>query len=88
VLVEKRLDPTRYVKYNANNGYVGNQEGSDLLQAFSHFTYNVTGRKMLVCDLQGVYNKAENLFELTDPVIHNVSKQGHTRVYGRSDRGS
>ena len=89
VLVEKRLDPARYFKYNSNNGYVRDHEGTDVLQAFSHFTHHITKRKMLVCDLQGVLDTASNppVFELTDPVIHNVSKQGHRNVYGRTDRG-
>jgi hypothetical protein len=89
VLVEKRLDPAHYKKYNSNNGYVREDSDSDLLQAFSHFTHNLTKRKLLVCDLQGVLDTSKNphVFELTDPVIHNHSKQGHRHVYGRTDRG-
>ena len=62
---------------------------SDVPQAFSHFTYRHTGRKNLVCDLQGVFNKFASppLFELTDPVIHYSSSRGRKMVNGRSDRG-
>eukprot|EP00522_Entomoneis_paludosa_P008047 CAMPEP_0172450238 /NCGR_PEP_ID=MMETSP1065-20121228/8670_1 /TAXON_ID=265537 /ORGANISM="Amphiprora paludosa, Strain CCMP125" /LENGTH=641 /DNA_ID=CAMNT_0013202017 /DNA_START=604 /DNA_END=2532 /DNA_ORIENTATION=- len=62
---------------------------SDYLQAFSHFTYLYTNKKVLVCDLQGVYNaeaKPCPMFELTDPAIHYASK--HRRmVFGRTDKG-
>ena len=59
----------------------------DIPQAFSHFTYNITRRKKLVCDLQGVHNTADNVFELTDPVIHHKSDTGRKHVYGRTDHG-
>jgi Alpha-kinase family len=58
------------------------------LQAFSHFTYAFTNKKVLVCDLQGVYNTATvpPTFELTDPAIHYRSKK-RRMVYGRTDKG-
>lgn len=64
------------------------------VQAFSHFTYRHTRRKMLVCDLQGVLNTAAadegraGVFELTDPVIHYRSDTGRKQVYGKTDLGS
>lgn len=62
---------------------------ADIPQAFSHFTYAYTRRKMLVCDLQGVLDEAASppVFELTDPVIHYSSTSGRRQVFGRSDRG-
>lgn len=52
-------------------------------QAFSHFTHRFTGRKMLVCDLQGVYNTSPlPLFELTDPAIHYASTSDRQGVFG------
>ena len=62
---------------------------SDYLQAFSHFTYLFTNRKLLVCDLQGVYNTdlSPPTFELSDPVIHYRSKKGRNMVFGRTDKG-
>ena len=62
----------------------------DVPQAFSHFSYIHSGRKALVCDLQGVYEEAARpgpRFDLTDPVIHYSSSRGRSRVYGRTDRG-
>ena len=145
VLVEEQLDPTRYKKWNSNNGFVDGADGADaggpgsppsepgrrsglpaarmlpviegsedsdgdsdggdsdggpggaassrgqtravemsaseIPQAFSHFTYRQTCRRMLVCDLQGVLTAARPpasppVFELTDPVIHYRSLTG------------
>jgi len=54
----------------------------DILQAFSHYTYEATSGELLVCDLQGVFEpdhvdstsgRPQPLFRLTDPVIHDVS---------------
>lgn len=67
---------------------------ADYLQAFSHFSYWNSGRKMLVCDLQGVMtdgpfeddNRA-GVFELTDPVVHYKSQSGRKQVFGRTDLG-
>ena len=136
VLVEKQLDPSKYKKFNNNNGFVDGQDSTnpdhvdpnqalleiveevsdeeeeedeaedavlvesamrfetkdlyrDIPQAFSCFTYRYTKRKMLVCDLQGVFNTSSSpaLFELTDPVIHYSSATGRKNVYGRTDRG-
>jgi Mg-chelatase subunit ChlD len=60
----------------------------DIPQAFSHFTYRYTKRKLLVCDLQGVLSETiPPLFELTDPVIHFLSRHGKKNTFGRTDRG-
>ncbi|CAM9600243.1 unnamed protein product [Ectocarpus sp. 4 AP-2014] len=62
-------------------------------QAFSHFSYWQTRRRMLVCDLQGVLSSSApgedraGVFELTDPIIHYRSKSGRTQVYGKTDLG-
>ena len=69
------------------DGVAPTVKDSDVPQAFSHFTYRASKRKLLVCDLQGVLNTAENLFELTDPVIHYRSRKGRKHVYGRTDHG-
>eukprot|EP00873_Tetraselmis_striata_P025502 jgi/Tetstr1/445766/TSEL_033414.t1 len=62
----------------------------DMPQAFSHFTYVHSGRKMLVCDLQGVLTTtcSPPLFEFTDPVIHYKSSAGRKRVFGQTDHGA
>ena len=61
----------------------------DIPQAFSHFTYRYTKRKLLVCDLQGVLSDTiPPIFELTDPVIHFRSRYGRKNVFGRTDHGT
>jgi hypothetical protein len=57
-------------------------------QAFSHFTWQHSKHRLVVCDLQGVYNAESSKFELTDPAIHYRSKHkrdGHK--YGATDKG-
>ena len=89
----------KWTKYNGNNGYVnyrdnynislvcGNVYATDVLAAFSHWTHYHTNHKLLVCDLQGVFNKEGRLpfFELTDPAICSRHR-GRCR-YGRTDLG-
>jgi len=60
----------------------------DVPQAYSHFTYLISRRKFLVCDLQGVLNTDVRppVFELTDPAIH-YSEMTSRKDYGRTDRG-
>ena len=60
----------------------------EIPQAFSHFTYIDSGRKFLICDLQGVLNThtAPPVFELTDPAIH-YAEMTDRQDFGRTDRG-
>ena len=62
---------------------------SDYLQAFTHFTHRYTNKKVMVCDLQGVFDDEASppTFELSDPAIHYASRTGREMVYGRTDRG-
>lgn len=59
----------------------------EVAQAFSHFTYVHSAKKLLICDLQGVYDSQNKLFRFTDPVIHyhDVKKQKVRGHYGRTD---
>lgn len=70
----------------------------DFPQAFSHFTYRETSRKMMVVDIQGELEQATNLspaiFRLTDPVIHHTKTgkpskvaNGRQNMFGRTDLG-
>jgi Alpha-kinase family len=61
---------------------------SEYLQAFTHFTYLFTNRKVMVCDLQGVFDTdaVPPTFELSDPAIHYSSKK-REMVFGRTDKG-
>ena len=62
---------------------------SEVAQAFSHFSYWATGRKRLICDIQGVYDENSNLLKLSDPVIHyyNLQREEKCQVHGITDRG-
>ncbi|RVD80827.1 uncharacterized protein DFL_008716 [Arthrobotrys flagrans] len=56
-----------YVKYNNNAGYVNGditEKSNKAAQGFSHFTFERSQGRFLVCDLQGVREL------LTDPVVH------------------
>jgi hypothetical protein len=60
----------------------------DIPQAYSHFTYNASGRRFLVCDLQGVLNTTTSppVFEFTDPAIH-YKERTNRHEFGRTDLG-
>ena len=100
LLVEKYLNG-KFTKYNGNNGYVikdtevdgtvnltiGEVKLTDFLQAFSHWVYERSSNKMLVCDLQGILDLEGRrpVFRLTDPVI--CSKGKSCTRYGKTDIG-
>jgi Mg-chelatase subunit ChlD len=62
---------------------------SEVAQAFSHFSYYATGKKRLICDLQGVFDEKENILKFSDPVIHyyNSGRLERRSVHGRTDLG-
>lgn len=65
---------------------------NEVAQTFSHFSYHWTRKKMVICDLQGVFDKAQNKFCFTDPVIHynnsrTEDQPGRSGRYGRTDMG-
>lgn len=62
---------------------------AEVLQAFSHFSYVHSGGKILICDLQGIFDGNSKKFLLTDPSIHyhNCEKEDKSHVYGSTDRG-
>jgi hypothetical protein len=60
----------------------------DFPQAFSHFSYEKSGKQYMVVDLQGVFKQHPEgtcEFILTDPAIHRRDK--HLESMGRTDRG-
>lgn len=59
---------------------------NEVPQAFSHFSYECSKGKQLVCDLQGVWNPDDG-FVLTDPVVHYVSSRGKRHKNGATDKG-
>lgn len=70
-----------FIKYNNNYGWKLPLEKGEtykrnlLCQAFSHFSYEHSKGKLLICDLQGVGNN------FTDPSIHSIEEEfGNTDV--------
>jgi hypothetical protein len=57
-------------------------------QAISHFSYEESRSKHLVCDRQGTWNIHDG-FVLTDPVVHYVSSRNPHRKHknGATDKG-
>jgi hypothetical protein len=72
-------------KYSNNAGVVCSKSPhSELLQAFSHFTWVVSGKSLVICDLQGV--EGSGRVTLTDPAIHS-SVTVTASTYGHTDLG-
>jgi len=67
--------PGNYVKYN--NNWDWNDDKRNTPQAFSHFTWEASQHKLLICDLQGVGDL------WTDPQVHSADGQG----YGKGNMG-
>jgi len=67
--------PGNYVKYN--NNWDWNDDKRNTPQAFSHFTWEESKHKLLICDLQGVGDL------WTDPQMHSADGQG----YGKGNMG-
>jgi hypothetical protein len=101
LLVERFLQG-KFVKFNSNNGFVLNSRDcdgatidlvigevllTDFVQAFSHWVYEFTDHKMIVCDLQGILDMEGRwpIFRLTDPAI--CSKRKKEKRYGKTDLG-
>ncbi|KAM7189330.1 Protein kinase-like domain containing protein [Rhypophila sp. PSN 637] len=79
VLVEPYIE--NYVKFNSNSGWTDSSQGwPEIMQALSHFSYNITGGNFVLCDLQGgIYQQH---IVLSDPVILS-----RNREYGVTDLG-
>ncbi|KAK1827401.1 hypothetical protein QBC39DRAFT_267105 [Podospora conica] len=62
-----------YVKYNSNSGFVNNEKKDCPInmaaQAFSHFTFERSKGRFLVCDVQGVG------YTMTDPAVHTADPE-------------
>ena len=78
VAVESYIEG-KYVKFNNNYGYE-EPELSQLLLAFCHWTWEISGYNFMICDLQGV--KSNDGYHLTDPVVHSAEQ-----IYGNTDLG-
>ena len=64
-----------FEKYNNNSGICApfpTAHGTmhEVVQAFSHWTYVASSKRLMVVDCQGCFNSGLNKFLLTDPAIH------------------
>ena len=83
--VEPLMTGDQYTKHRCVGGVlVGGMRGRDFVrswgftpQAYSHFTYERSERRMVVTDIQGI----EDLF--TDPQVHTADGEG----YGQGNLG-
>jgi len=78
----------KYTKYNNNNGWINEAESTtdefQLLQAFSHFTFQKSQGYLIIVDLQGTIK--ENKILLTDPAIHGQGEK-FSNHFGRTNCG-
>jgi hypothetical protein len=76
-MIQEAEIPDKFEKYNNNSGYCAPNPtlmgtNHEAIQAFSHWSYQVSGEKMMVVDCQGGWNAGSRCFMLTDPAIHFV----------------
>lgn len=81
----------KFVKANSNCGFVAKHshetaEFFQVAQAFSHWTWAVSEKSLLICDLQGVFQTSEGgkKWKFTDPAIHSAAGTQH---FGQTDLG-
>lgn len=84
---EKFLEGGRYTKFNTNFYFLPGQDTEEdnipsaTCQAFSHYTWEKSGKILVVCDLQGITIRSK--LKLTDPVIHYT----HVLCHGSTNLG-
>lgn len=78
VLIEDLLDGefNRFVSASGNTTHAG----SDILDAFCHYSYDTSAGNLVLCNIKGV--EEDGRYYLTNPTIHSVS--GH---HGDTDKG-
>lgn len=83
VLVERYISD--FTKFNCNSGWADKSERTHnkIIQALSHFSYEWSKEKFVLCDLQGGVNEEKKTIVLSDPCI--VSVEGGR--YGCTDIG-
>mmetsp|Transcript_2340 Transcript_2340/g.5226 ORF Transcript_2340/g.5226 Transcript_2340/m.5226 type:complete len:391 (+) Transcript_2340:126-1298(+) len=78
ILVEPFIEGN-YAKFNSNSGWVNNDYA--MMQALSHFSFDFTHGRRLLCDLQG--GGYDTHYLLTDPAIVSTAKE-----FGGTDGGA
>jgi hypothetical protein len=87
--IQEALLQGHFEKYNNNSGICApfpTAHGTmhEVVQAFSHWTYEATSKRLMVVDCQGCFNVGTNKFLLTDPAIHctALTRFGGTNMGG------
>lgn len=72
-------------KFNSNSGWAlrSKRTYNRILQALSHFSYVLSNRQLVLCDLQGGVDEENKIIVLTDPAI--VTFKG--KQFGCADTG-
>eukprot|EP00392_Amoebophrya_sp_AT5.2_P015462 g15668.t1 len=82
--------PGVFKKWTNNSGYISSDKDAHLLECFSHYTYQASGGKIMVTDLQGVQTAEDPpSWKLTDPQVLSDLEDGagFDDLFGRADRG-
>ena len=61
-----------FEKFNSNGGWEC-EERHQVMTAFTHWTWERTGHRYMLCDLQGVADPNRRVYLLTDPAVHSCS---------------
>mmetsp|Transcript_63997 Transcript_63997/g.187776 ORF Transcript_63997/g.187776 Transcript_63997/m.187776 type:complete len:1190 (+) Transcript_63997:117-3686(+) len=85
VAVGEEVLDGEFVKYNGNDGFVNELHTSFEAQSFLHFTYEASGRKMMVTDIQGILRQehgGDAMYMLSDPQVLSQEQE-----FGAGDLG-
>ncbi len=74
----------KFAKYLDNDGNRFSASNLNLPSAFAHWTWQNSGGKFMICDIQGVRKGTK--YVLTDPCVHSSRESGINR-FGLSDLG-
>ena len=80
VIVLEPFIEGQYTKFSNNFGYENKDYNAYIPAAFSHYTWLLSEGRLVINDIQGVFNNGKYI--LTDPAIQSVEKK-----YGGSDIG-
>eukprot|EP00929_Paragymnodinium_shiwhaense_P096690 TRINITY_DN58383_c0_g1_i1.p1 TRINITY_DN58383_c0_g1~~TRINITY_DN58383_c0_g1_i1.p1 ORF type:complete len:751 (-),score=71.20 TRINITY_DN58383_c0_g1_i1:357-2609(-) len=72
--------PGVFVKWVGNHGFINRVDNASVLEALAHYSYQLSNRKLMLADLQGVYKDGK--YWLTDPQLLS-----HDKRFGRADLG-
>uniref|UniRef100_A0A7S0WY69 Alpha-type protein kinase domain-containing protein n=1 Tax=Chlamydomonas leiostraca TaxID=1034604 RepID=A0A7S0WY69_9CHLO len=85
-MLMEQLCSGEHAKFNNNCGSVNAFDPQPHLQAFSHWSYEVSDRKLMVVDVQGfkeIDSRGDMTILLSDPAMHCVSQNHFNPASGR-----